>query len=76
MHLGSNKLANVRRYIIKSNCLTDAEKDSIKEQVITDIQQNESIVLKMNEINNETDNTIQLNKDCMKLQHQKMNTAN
>ena len=36
-HLDSNKLANVRRYILKSNRLTDAEKDNIKEHVITDI---------------------------------------
>ena len=36
-HLDPNKLANVRRYIIKSNHLTDAKKDTIKERVIIDI---------------------------------------
>ena len=29
IHLDSNKLVNVRRYIIKSNSLKDAEKDII-----------------------------------------------
>ena len=31
-HLGPSKLPNVRRWIIKSNRLTDTEKDNIKEQ--------------------------------------------
>ena len=45
----------MRRYIIKSNRLTDAEKDNIKELVVADIQRNESAALKMNAVNNEID---------------------
>ena len=30
-HLEPNKLVNMKRYILKSNRLTDAEKDRIKE---------------------------------------------
>ena len=57
-YTNSNKLANVRRYILKSNCLTAAEKHSIKEQVVSYIQQNESVSLKMNAVNNEIYNTL------------------
>ena len=46
---------NVRSYIYKSNRLTDMEKDSIKEQLIPDIQRNKSVTLEMNTVNNETD---------------------
>ena len=44
-HLNPNELANVRRYIIKSNHLTCVEKDRIKEQVVADIQWNESVAI-------------------------------
>ena len=54
--LNANKFMNVRRYILKSNPLTDAGKD-IKEQVIVDIQRNESVAIEMNAVNNEIDNT-------------------
>ena len=33
----NDNLANLRRYILKSNRLTDAEKDSIKEKIVVDI---------------------------------------
>ena len=46
---------NLRRYILKSKHLTDAEKDSIKGHVVADIQRNESVVLENNAGNNETD---------------------
>ena len=42
-HLDLIKLANVRRYIIKYNRLTETEKDRIKKQVIADIQRNERV---------------------------------
>ena len=45
----SSKLVNEKRYLLKS--WTVAEKDSIKEQVVTDIQ-NESVVLELNTVNN------------------------
>ena len=62
-----NKLVNVRWYIIKSNHLRDAEKDNIKEKVVVDIQQNESVELEMNAINNETNKTLkQSNNHWMK----------
>ena len=35
-------------YIIKSNHLTDVEKDNIKEQLAADIPWNESIALEIN----------------------------
>ena len=44
-------------YLIKSSRLTDAEKD-IKEQEVTNFQQNETIVLEMNVVNDEIDNTL------------------
>ena len=54
VHLDLHKLANVRRYILKTNCLTDAE----KEQVLADTQRNESVTIEMNTFYNETDNTL------------------
>ena len=54
-HLDLNKLVNVRRYLLKSNYLTDTEKDSIEKQVVADIQQNKSITLEMNTVKNDTD---------------------
>ena len=57
----------MRRYIIKSKCVTDDEKDNIKEKVLVDIQRNESVALKMNALNKETDNSLkQSSDDCMK----------
>ena len=41
-------------YILKSNRLTEAEKDIIK-QVIANIQRDESVALKINVINHKTD---------------------
>ena len=46
-----NKLANVRQYTLKCNCFTDAEKGNIKEQVIADIQLNETVALQINVVN-------------------------
>ena len=40
-HVDPNKLANVRRYILKNNRLRDAGKNIIKKQVATDIKWNE-----------------------------------
>ena len=54
-YFDSNKLANVRRYAIRSNRLTDAEKDNIKEQVVVNIQRNESVALEMDAVNKEKD---------------------
>ena len=57
----------MRRYIIKSNCLTGIEKDNIKEQVIADIQGNESVAPEINTVNNGRDNTLkQSGNDYMK----------
>ena len=57
----------MRRYIIKSNHLTDVEKDNVKEQVVAHIQRNKNVALKINRVDNETDYTLkQLNNDCMK----------
>ena len=44
--------------MIRSNRLTNAEKDSIKEQVTADIQRNETVAFEMNAANNEADNTL------------------
>ena len=66
-HLNPNKLANGKIYIPNSHRLRDAEKGSIKELVDADSQRNESVSLKMNAVNNETDNmSKQFSNDCMK----------
>ena len=39
-------------------CLTDAEKDNIKEQGCADIQWNKTVALEINAVDNETDNTL------------------
>ena len=58
----------MRRHIIKSNRLTDFEKDNIKEQVIADIQRNEIVALKMNAANNKTkDISKQSSNNCRKI---------
>ena len=58
-HLDRNKLANVKRYIIRINHIRNAEKDNVKDQVIDDIQWNETVTLGMNADYNETNNTLQ-----------------
>ena len=60
--LDPDELTNVRRYIIKSSRLTDAEGDKIKELIVTEIQQNEPEALERNTVNNETDNTLKTTK--------------
>ena len=76
-YLDPKQFTNVRTYILKSNRLTETEKDSIKEQVVANIQQNESVALEMNVVNDETDNTLkQSSNDCMKIQQLKMNITN
>ena len=57
--LDPNKLANVRRYYIKINCLTEAEKDDFKEQTVADIQLNDNVALKMNAVNIQTDDSLE-----------------
>ena len=60
-------LINLGIHILKSHCLTDAEKQSIKELVIHYIQLDECVAIEMNAVNNETDNTLKQSKnDCMK----------
>ena len=59
-HLDPHKLTNVRRYIIKDNSLTEAENDYMKEQVVADIQWNETVSLEMNTVNNITDNILKI----------------
>ena len=60
----------MRRNIkIKSNHLTDAENDNIKEQIIADIQWNETVALN-------TDDTLKRAMIVWKLLQQKMNTMN
>ena len=62
----SNKLANARRYNIKTNYLKDAEKD-IKEQVVADIQRNERVAFEMNAGYNGSDNGLKQSSDnCVK----------
>ena len=62
-----NKLANMRRYIIKCNHLKDSEKDNIEKQVVVVIQRNETLALKMNAVNNEINITInRSSNNCMK----------
>ena len=48
----------MRRYIIKSNLLENAENYNIIEQVVRFIQRNEIVTLEMNAVNNETNNTL------------------
>ena len=40
----------MRRYIVKSNHLKDAEKYNIKELIVADMKQNESVALEMNAV--------------------------
>ena len=54
IHWDPNKLASVKRYIINSNRSTNTKKDYPKEQLTVDIQRNETVVLEMNAVNNET----------------------
>ena len=46
---------HVTRYIVKINRLRVAEKESIKEQVVADIQRTENVALEINAVNKETD---------------------
>ena len=61
---------------IPINHLTDAEKDSIKEQVVADIQGNKH-ALEMDEVKDERDNTLkQSSNDYMRSQKQKTHKTN
>ena len=63
----------MRRCILKSNRLTDAEKDNIKEQLVADIERNESVALEMSAFNKETDDTLkQWSNDCLKTAEKKV----
>ena len=55
------------RYIIQGNHLTDAEKDNKKESAIANFQQNETFIINMNSVNNETNNKLKQSiNDCIK----------
>ena len=57
-HLNTKTIANVRLYIIKNNCLTNAENDNIQEPVVADIERNETVELDIRAVKKETNSTI------------------